>query len=197
MRVQYNGGMSAIARLKLTPEEYLEIDRKAELKCEYHDGELFPLVAVTLQHAAIGANLTASVVPRLRQRGCRAVLALRVRVNLRKFVYPDLAIICGEPALTDEHHDTLTNPVAIVEILSPSTADYDYGGKFALYRTLPSFREYALVSQSEPRVEVFRKADDGTWVLSTIPGLEASFTLSGVDVPLAEIYEGVEFIPTE
>ncbi|MDX1984756.1 MAG: hypothetical protein SFV51_31070 [Bryobacteraceae bacterium] len=60
--------MSEIARLKLTPEEDLEIDRKAELKCEYHDGELFPLVAVSLQHAAIRANLTASVVPRLRQR---------------------------------------------------------------------------------------------------------------------------------
>jgi len=78
----------------------------------------------------------------------------------------------------------------IVEILSPSTADCDYGGKFALYRGLPSFEEYLLIAQDEPRIEVFRKMPDDRWVLSSYVGLDATVRVESleIDLPLAEIY---------
>ena len=82
---------------------------------------------------------------------------IRVRVSPKKYLYPDLLVYCGEPQLTDEVEDTITNPKVIVEVLSPSTANYDQGGKFRLYQQLPSFEEYVLVSQDTPRVEVSRK----------------------------------------
>jgi Uma2 family endonuclease len=96
--------------------------------------------------------------------------------------------------LTDEHVDTMTNPKVIVEILSPSTLDFDYGGKFALYRLLPSFEEYVLISQHEEKVEVFQQAPDGTWNLRTIAGPSAVLAIRtlNIEFPLAELYRGLE-----
>ena len=108
-----------------------------------------------------------------------------------KFILPDLLVYCGKPALTDEHQDTITNPKVVIEILSPSTRDYDYGEKFWLYRRLPSFEEYLLVSQSEPCVEVFRLTPEREWLLATYQGLEAVVPVPslGISIPLAGIYE--------
>jgi Uma2 family endonuclease len=140
-------------------------------------------------------NLAGVLRERLRGSGCRALLPLRVRTTPRNFLYPDLVIICGKPRLTDEKQDTLINPKVIIEILSPSTRDYDYGGKFELYRQIPAFEEYLLVSQSEPKVEVFRKSSDDLWTLRTCRGIEAEVALESVQVtiPLREIFENVEF----
>ena len=102
-------------------------------------------------------------------------------------------VVCGKPALTDEHSDTLTNPKVIFEILSPSTQDYDYGTKFSLYRQLPSYEEYVLVSQTTHLVEVYRRAPESRWILSTYTGSDAVFPVEslGIAIPLAEIYAGV------
>lgn len=186
--------MGAAAIPKISVDQYLALDRAAELKSEYHDGELFPIVAVSYRHSVIGSNVAFEMKSRLPV-GCRLSLApLRVRVSPSKFVYPDLMVICGKPALTDEHHDTLTNPKVIVEILSPSTADYDAGGKFRLYRELPSFEEYLLVSQETPMVEIFEKKSDGTWNLRTVRGAEAVVRVNtlGIEFPLAALYADLE-----
>jgi Uma2 family endonuclease len=118
-------------------------------------------------------------------------------VSPTKFLIPDIIVVCGKPALTDEHQDTITNPKVIVEILSPSTADYDYGEKFILYRRLESFEEYLLVSQDQPRVEVARKTPDKRWVISTYEGMDAVVNVESLDVslPLRDIYGGVELSP--
>src|SRR5947207_433815 len=120
---------------------------------------------------------------------------LRVRVSPSKYVYPDILIYCGKPMLTDELSDTITNPKVIVEILSPSTEDYDYGKKFILYRSLPSFEEYLLISQEQPRVEVSRRTPENRWVLSTYIGLDTTVNVEslGISIPMGELYEGVEF----
>ncbi len=185
--------MSATFAPKLSVEEYLAIDRLAELKSEYHDGEMFPINAVSWEHAIIAVNLAALLHGALRGGTCRtAISPIRVRVSPTQFVYPDLAVVCNEPAFTDEKVDTITNPKVVVEILSPSTADYDYGGKFQLYRRLESFEEYVLVFQKEPRVEVFRKAPDGRWVLTTYEGTGAKVEVESlaVSIPMADIYAG-------
>jgi Uma2 family endonuclease len=190
--------MGAAPSVRLSVEEYLALDRAAEVKSEYHDGELFPLSAVTLSHAFISAKVIRLIDGQLVKTACRvAVSPLRVRVSPTRFVIPDLFVLCGKAELTDEHQDTITNPKVIVEILSPSTADYDYGGKFSLYRRLPSFDEYVLISQDQPRVETFGKKLNKEWVLRTHEGLDATVVLESIKVtlPLREVYEGIEFPP--
>ena len=176
---------------KLSVEEYLAVDRAAERRSEYHDGELFPVPAASWAHARVSANTIHRFSERLYGHPCHvADASVRLRVSPTQFVYPDLVVVCGDPAFTDEEQDTITNPKVIVEILSPSTADYDYGGKFALYRRLPSFEEYLLIAQEEPLIEVFRKTPDGRWILSSYAGLESTVRVESLDIalPLAEIY---------
>jgi Uma2 family endonuclease len=183
--------MSASPVPKLSVEEYLALDRIAERRSEYYDGEMFPVIAAGWKHGRIAMNTGRLLAERLRDRPCRAVDgSVRLRVGSTKFTYPDFMVVCGKPVFTDDHSETLTNPKVIVEILSPSTADYDYGGKFAHYRTLPSFEEYLLIAQDEPRIEVFRKTPDGRWILSSYVGLEATVRVESleIDLPLAEIY---------
>lgn len=190
-----NACMSAGPVAKLSVEEYLALDRVAEVKSEYHDGEMFRLVAVTWAHALIGLHVAVLLDRQLAKTGRQVVPSgLRVRVSPTKFVVPDLLVVCGKPELTDAHNDTITNPKVIVEILSPSTADYDYGGKFNLYRRLPSFEEYVLISQDRARVETFRKTPANEWVLHTYDGLDATVRIEclGVSVELREAYEGIE-----
>jgi Uma2 family endonuclease len=175
-------------------EEYLALDRAAEVKIEYHDGELFPLEAVTWAHAQINFRFAVVLDRQLAKTGCQVVpSSLRVQVHPTKFLIPDALVVCGKPDFTDEHNDTITNPRVIVEVLSPSTADYDYGGKFNLYRRLSSLEEYVLISQHQALVETFRKTPHNEWVLHTDEGLDATVTIKGlgVSVSLREAYEGV------
>jgi len=111
------------------------------------------------------------------------------------YTYPDVVVVCGEPRYADDRRDTLLNPLLIIEVLSPSTEAYDRGFKSAQYRALESLQEYALVSQSEPRAEVFRPQPGGHWLLSEFVGLEAVCRLEGVDVSVAlsEVYDNVIF----
>ena len=188
--------MGALAQTKPTIEEYLALDRAAELKCEYHDGEFFPLASVSFRHARIASGVASCFRTRLRGTGWQeAISPIRVRVSPTKYVYPDIVVVCGEPSFTDEQVDTLTDMKLAVEVISPSTEDYDYGGKFAFYRRLESFSEYLLVSQSEAKVEIFRKQSPTSWTLDTIAGLDASVKALDIDIPLAEIYEGIVFDP--
>jgi len=189
-------GASPVA--KLSVEEYLALDRVAEVPSEYHDGELFPLGAVSWEHSIISLNVGSMLRERLVGSQCRASAPPpRIRVSPTKFLIPDIIVVCGKPALTDEHQDTVTNPKVIVEILPPSTADYDYGEKFILYRRLESFEEYLLVSQDQPRVEVARKTPDKRWLISTYEGKDAVVNVESLDVslPLRDIYGGVELSP--
>ena len=180
-------------KLKFSVEEYLALDRQAERKSEYHDGELSPVIDASIEHASLAVNLAAMLQPKLRKTDCKGMIALRTRVSPSQYVYPDLAILCGEPKLTDEHADTVTNPKVIFEILSPSTADYDHGGKFALYRTLGSFEEYLLISQDRMYVEVFRKRSSNDWSLQIIedPIQMVRIESVGIEFVLGDLYEGV------
>ncbi len=187
--------MSAAAIVRLSVEEYLALDRAAERHSEYHDGEMFPVVLSSLAHSLIQVNAGHCLLAGLRGTPCRVAGTLRVRVSPSKFVYPDVLVYCGKPETTDDHIDTLTNPKVIVEILSPSTEDYDYGKKFVAYRELASFQEYLLISQDKPRVEVFRRMPDERWVLTTFEGPEAVVAVEslGISIAMSELYNGVEF----
>lgn len=189
--------MGALPVTRISVEEYLAADRVAELRSEYHDGEVFPVVAASWPHSLLVANLAGLVTAQLRGNQCRAAIAPRVRATARNYVYPDLAAVCGQPHLLDVHADILLNPQVVVEVLSPSTADFDYGGKFALYQTLTSLQEYVLVSQDAYLVEVYRRVAESQWMLSSYAGVDAVVPVEclGIRLPLTELYAGVEIQP--
>jgi Uma2 family endonuclease len=181
----------------MTPEQYLELERAAEFRHDYFNGRMYEKPGGSFAHAIVIGNLSYRLGTALRERPCVvAVSDLGVRVSPNGlYTYPDLLVVCGPPKLLDGHKDTLLNPILIVEVLSPSTEAYDRGFKFAQYRTLESLREYALVSQTEPRVEVFRRQSSGDWLLSEAVGLEAVCRFESVDssVVLSEIYANITF----
>lgn len=108
--------------------------------------------------------------------------------------YPDIVIVCGSAEHPDpESTDILLNPTVIIEVLSPSTQNYDLGAKFRNYKKIKSLREYYLVAQDEPVVERFVRQPDDNWLLTTTNGLDEELTFGTipVHVPTAKIYVGV------
>lgn len=181
----------------LTAEEYLVLERQAESKSEYVDGEMVAMAGGTSEHSLITANLLGELRQRLKQRPCRVYSGdLRVRILATgDYVYPDATVVCGEPLFEDGHRDILLNPTLIVEVLSPSTELYDLGRKFDDYQTLDSLKEYVLVSQDRPRVRHYLRQDGHVWLYTDVSGLasEVSFPSVECQVPLAEIYYEVDF----
>src|SRR5215207_8653078 len=112
----YNVVMTATPVHKFSVEEYLALDRSAEQRSEYYDGEIFPVVAATWEHARVSANAVHRFSERLLGHSCQvANSSIRIRVSPTKFVYPGLVVVCGNPDFTDEVRDTITNPKVIVE----------------------------------------------------------------------------------
>ena len=191
----------AIARPihRLTEAEYLEIERVAEIKSEFFDGEMFAMSGGTRAHSLIATNLAGEFRGKLRGRPCIAYSAdLRVKVeSAGLFTYPDLSVTCGGERFEDQEKDTLLNPTLIAEVLSESTEAYDRGRKFELYGQIPDLREFLLVSQWEPRIEQFIRQPGGEWLLRHATGLEAQLQLPSLDITIAlgEVFAKVEFTP--
>jgi len=189
--------MSAQPQPRLTPEQYLEIERAAEFRNEYFDGRMYAMSGGSHPHAIVIGNLIRQLGNALVKRRCLVTpIDLRVRVApAGLYTYPDVVVVCGEPRYADNQIDTLLNPMLLIEMLSPSTEAYDRGFKSAQYRTIESLQEYALVSQAEPRVEVFRRQEGGHWLLSEFVGLEAVCRLDsvGASVAVAEVYDNATF----
>jgi Uma2 family endonuclease len=193
--------MSAQAQARLTPEQYLAAERAAEFKHEYYNGQMYARPGGSFQHCLIAGNILGALHTELKTRPCGIGSSdLRLRVSPDGlYTYADVLAINGDPRFADDEQDTLLNPALIVEVLSPSTEAYDRGFKSAQYRTVESLEEYALVSQSEPRVEVFHRQPGGHWLLSEAVGLEAVCHFESLDcaVPLSEIYAMVSFSPDD
>lgn len=190
--------MTTLPVVKLSPEEYLALERQSEVKSEYWHGELFAMAGASRWHNLIVLNVGAEVRTQLKGRSCEAYTNdMRVRIpRSPSYKYPDLIAICGQPQFEDEHKDTLLNPTMIVEVLSPSTEAYDRGAKFGEYRTIESLQEYVLISQDKPWIERYvRQKETPFWLFSDISGLETSIELQSVDctLALAEVYDKVEF----
>ena len=191
--------MSALPKEKyISDEEYLIMERVSPVKHEYFNGEIFQMAGSSEEHANISSNINASLHLQFRKRPCKTYQS-DLRVHIPKtglYTYPDVVVVCGKPQLLDDAYlDTLLNPVLIVEVLSPSTADYDKGAKFEHYRTIDSLQEYVLVWQDKKRLARYTKQTDGSWVLRDFIGEEAEIVLSSIDCSLTmdDIYDKVEF----
>jgi len=180
----------------LTPEEYLEGERFAEVKHEYIAGEVYAMAGGTPEHSHISSDTQVALAVRLGERGCDANNSdLKVRVaDAGPFFYPDVTVTCGAP--TFDSDDCLRDPIIIVEVLSESTAAFDRGGKFFHYRRLASLRHYVLIEQDRMLVEHYERQDNGLWTLvgeHTEPAHRLAFSTLGIDIPLSEIYRRVRF----
>jgi len=197
LRDTSNLHMGALPKTSLSAADYLALERAAETKSEFFDGEIFAMAGTTKNHARIVMNFGGELRSRLKGRTCEPFATdLRVKVEANGlYTYPDLVVVCGEQQFEDDHLDTLLNPTLIVEVLSETTERYDRVKKFDLYRALPSLQEYVLVSQSEPRVEQFLRQPEGGWhlLITTDPTAFVNLTSIACEIPFAEIYERVDF----
>lgn len=188
--------MSAQLKTKLTAQEYLAIERKAERKSEFYDGEMFLMAGATREHNLIVTNIVSELRNQLKGKPCETYPSdMRVRVPATEtYTYPDVVVVCDEPQFDDKEFDTLLNPTLIVEVLSRSTASYDRGGKFADYRAIESLKEYVVVAQNRYEIEHHAKQTDGRWMLTDVRGIERSVRLESVDCTLAlrEVYDRVK-----
>jgi Uma2 family endonuclease len=183
---------------RLTEEQYLAIERAAEFKSEFLNGEMFAMAGASIQHSRIRTNLTGELYTRLRGTACEAFGSdFRVRVSSSgMYTYPDIIVVGGKPILADAHQDNLLNPAVIFEVLSPSTERYDRGLKFQHYRTIESLKDYIVVEQSKIWIEHFTREADNTWTLRDYQQLDKDLKIDsiGVQIPLALIYERVELM---
>lgn len=188
--------MSALPKTTVTPEEYLAAERAAETKSEYIDGEVYAMTGASEPHNTISINLVLWLGPQVRSRECNIYTSdLRVRVARRAYLYPDVVVVCGESQFKDDQVDTLLNPTLIVEILSPSTAAFDKGEKFDMYRSLDSLQEYLLVAQDRCHIIHYVRQGDNTWLLSETRDMSAQLDLPsiGCTLPVADVYRKVTF----
>ena len=183
---------------KLTKEQYLAIERAAEFRSEFLDGEMFAMAGGSNRHGLIQRNLFGELYMALRGGACGPFgYDSRVRVSSEAYVYPDVTVVCGRQRTADEHDDILINPVAIFEVLSPSTEKYDRGLKFQLYRTIDSLKDYVLVNHEQVRIEQFTRQSDGTWTLRDYLGPDEELKIEsiGAAIPLRRIYDQVDIPP--
>jgi Uma2 family endonuclease len=109
--------------------------------------------------------------------------------------YPDLSIVCGAIETLQNHKDIVTNPSVLIEILSPTTQDYDRGGKFKLYRDIASLQEYILISSTENLVEKYSRQPNDTWILEEFKTVDAVLPITTIEMqlPLHDIFREVVF----
>lgn len=183
--------------LRYTPAEYLALERAAETKSEYLDGEIFAMAGASRRHNLITGNLIARLTLQLEKRPCEVYPSdMRVKVSATGlYTYPDVTVVCGEPTFEDDAFDILLNPTLLAEVLSKSTAGYDRGAKFDHYRTIPSLREVLFVDQDSIQVVQYARQDDDTWILSETQDLEGVLSFSSIAARLSmlEIYAKVPF----
>ncbi|MGA3015623.1 MAG: Uma2 family endonuclease [Bryobacteraceae bacterium] len=193
--------MSTLPKSYLTPEQYLEIERKAEFKSEYYQGEMFAMSGARFAHIQIVANAMRELGQQLRGRPCQPLSNdMRVRVTATGlYTYPDVVVVCGEPRFLDDTFDTLLNPTVIIEVLSESTEAYDRGQKFEQYRSLESLAEYMMISSQRVSVERYTRQPDGSWNFTAKASPEDSLDLKsvGCHLLLADLYEKIDFSPPE
>jgi Uma2 family endonuclease len=187
---EYNTRPMALPAPRSTYAEYLEIEASSELRHEFVDGVVYAMAGGTPEHArllmAVGAELRSA----LGSKGCAVYgseLKIRVEATNRS-TYADVVVICGPERLSAIDRNAVINPTVIVEVLSPSTEASDRGEKWRHYQRIDSLREYVLVSQGEPYVEVFRR-DGDEWVLRTATaGQMLELPSQGVRIPVDAIY---------
>jgi len=188
--------MSTAPHRRLTEAEYLIMGRAAATESEFYHGEMFVMAGARRNHNLIVTNISRELSEQLRKGPCE-VYQGDMRVKVAKtglYTYPDVVVSCNDPRFLDDEDDTLLNPTLLVEVLSESTAKYVRNLKSRLYRKLPSLKQYVIVEQDEPLIEVYTRSPSGEWKLSDASELTHSVSLKSISckLSLADVYEKVK-----
>ena len=177
-----------------TPNDYLDLEEDSGLRHEFYQGTIFAMAGASQEHNRIVFNLTRSLILKMQGKSCD-IFGSDQRIHIPSnslYTYPDLTIVCDPPIMSGEKEMSMTNPSVIVEVLSPTTKDYDRTTKFRLYRDIPTFQEYILIDSRSVLVEHHYKNADGQWICQTSDQFTDSLAIKTVDVSvlLSDIYKG-------
>ncbi|HAC63698.1 MAG TPA: hypothetical protein DCF68_09210 [Cyanothece sp. UBA12306] len=190
--------MEATALKTYSIEEYVQQEEKADFKSEYINGQIIPMTGGTTNHNQILGNIYAELNFAFKKLDYRVYMSdVRLWIPGKHiFTYPDLMIIKGEPIYYENRQDTIINPNLIIEVLSPSTQNYDKDGKFSAYRTIKTFQEYVLISQTQVHGEKFIKTGPKKWLFQEYYQEDQAINLelSNISLNFADIYHKVNFI---
>lgn len=171
-----------------TIEEYLSLEEKSPEKHHFINGEIIAMPGGTYYHSLIATNFTTALNNVIEERGLNfQVLNSDMKVfvpHIVSVVYRDAIVICSEPEFYKNRKEIIVNPLLIVEVLSPSTAEYDRGTKFFNYKRIASFKEYVLVEQTAPFVTASYKAAERTWIIQKRMGCIHPFFCKVLIAPL-------------
>jgi len=186
----------AYGKEKISIEEYLEMENASIEKHEYYKGEIFAMSGAKVAHVIISDNILSVLKQKLKGKSCKLYGSdLRIHIEANTlFTYPDISIICGEIITLNNDDWNVLNPTVIIEVLSPSTKNYDRGEKFKLYRDIPTLKEYILADSESIHIEVFRLNENNHWELEEYNSINDLLYLKVINekIPLSEIYEGAK-----
>lgn len=191
-------GKTGNGKRRVSLKRYLEMEAGSAEKLEFHNGKIITMAGGTLKHNTLAQRAARLMDNFIDDKGLVYLVSnsdTKIWVNDQRVVFPDAVVICQQPIYYQDRKDIITNPLLIVEVLSPSTEAYDRTDKFSLYRTLPSFQEYVLIYQDKVKATVFTRQDDTTWIMrdydgaDTVPVLHA---LHGCTLDFGKLYKGLE-----
>lgn len=188
----------AYSKQKMTIEQYLEFENASEEKHEYYQGEVFAMSGAKITHNRIVRNTLSSITQFLKGKSCEPFNSdqcIYIEANTL-FTYPDISIFCSEVLTLNDDEMNALNPVILIEVLSPSTKNYDRGSKFKLYRDIPTLKEYVLIDSETINVEIFAVNPEGHWELREYKDIHDVIEISYIDMRLSmeDIYAGTKLL---
>ena len=184
---------------RMSVDDYLVFEAKSDLRHEFSQGQVFVMTGASRRHNLICGSTYATLYQQLIDRPCEVYQSdMRVQINTddeNAYRYPDIAIVCEPPRLTDTSPESLLNPIVLIEVLSSSTAIIDRDPKLREYRQIKSVQAYVLISQTSPRIECYQRQTNQAWQYIDINGLDNSLSLPSIDcvLSLQDVYHKVTF----
>lgn len=189
--------MTTAPQRRYTEEEYLELEAQTPLKHEFYRGEIFAMAGGSRERNQIVRGLFGELYIQLKGKDCIPYTSeTRVKVQQSTlYTYPNIAVACKPLHFAATGSETLLNPRVLIEVLSASTLDHDFGFKSMQYRQIPSLQEMLFISQDEPFVDHFLRQPNGDWLLTTTTDLESTLRLPSIacEIPLRLIYADITF----
>lgn len=189
-----NESAPAYQKSSYTIAEYLEMEKASDKKHEFFEGEVFAMAGAGRRHNVISKNVQGELYTALKGKPCQPYCSdLRIHIPENTlFTYPDISIICGEIIPSKVDDDTAVQPTVLIKILSPSTQNYDRGGKFKLYRDIPTLKEYLLIDTEAINIECFRLNATRHWELEEYKTMDHTVAIHALSLSIAirDIYNG-------
>lgn len=185
----------------MTEDEYLKFADESDIKHEFVNGKIIAMTGATIRHNVIINNISYSITGQLANKKCLVTTNdTRIKIQIKEsYRYPDIVVVCGKIEYLENRKDTLTNPIVLIEVLSPSTALIDYNQKLDEYTQIPPLQEYIIISQHDYKAERYLRQTGEDWLYSRAKGLDGLLHILSIDCQLAlsEVYQKLDLLDEE